>query len=151
MKKIISIVLLLALCLSLCACGAMSDSGTKFVGTYEDKGQISVTYSGWGYNNLVDTVSYKETLKLESDGGGSYEQVATTKGKYHEIGDVIAEGTVTWETDGEYVTVTIRGTSYKRDNGNNVEVPIDRTVTYEMKGSTLHSASNGSLAYTKIG
>ena len=151
MKKIISIVLLLALCLSLCACGATSASGMKFVGTYEDKGQLSVGYSGWGMNNLVDYVSYTETLELDNGGTGTYKSVATSQGKYHKVGDVIEKGTVTWKSDGEYVTISIRGIRYDKSYGNNTEEPFDRTSTYEMKAGTLHDASSGSLAYTKIG
>ena len=148
MKKTLSLILALILCLSLCACGTTSTS--QFVGTYEDKYSITEYYSGWGYNNLTHQISCTEVLTLNDGGTGTFETTATSSGEYYQVGDVIEKGTVKWTDEGDYITITFSGFRYNKDYGNNTTKPIDRTSTYEKKAGTLHSASSGTLVYTKI-
>ena len=53
MKKAISLIMALALCLGLCACSEASVHGSEFIGTYEHKGTLTEYHSAYGYNNLV--------------------------------------------------------------------------------------------------
>ena len=148
MKKTITLVLVLAVCLGLCACGGGKNS--KFVGMYEYKGQFTERYSGWGYDNLVNDISCTYRLTLNSGGTGTFERKATSDGKFFKYGDIIEEGKVTWVAEGDYVTVTFNGTRYIKNYGKDATEIIDVTTTYERKAGTLHYTTGGT-AYTKIG
>jgi len=152
MKKVISLIMVLVLCLGLCACaGNRTELGSQFVGKYEYKGELTEYYSAYGYNNLVHTIKYTETLTLNGGGTGTFKAIATSSGEHYQAGDVIKEGTVTWTCEGEYITIKYSGSSYNKDYGKNTTKLIDSTSTYEKKAGTLHSASSGYLAYTKVG
>ena len=148
MKKVISLIMVLVLCLGLCAC---ADQGSQFTGTYEHKGELTEYYSVYGYNNCVHTIKYTETLILNGDGTGTFKAIATSSGEHYKVGDVVQEGTVTWTCEGEYITIKYNGSSYNKDYGKNTTKLIDYTSTYEKKAGTLHSASSGYLAYSKVG
>lgn len=150
MKKLIALVLASVLCIGLCACG--TEHGSQFAGTYEHKNYpFTEYYSGWGYNNLINNISNKETLILNDDGTGTFKTIATSEGEYWNIGDVYEEGSVQWTCDGDYITITFSGFRYNKDYGKNTTTQIDFTQTYEKKAGTLHNASSGTLEYTKIG
>ena len=149
MKKALSLILVLVLCLGICACTSKQES--KFIGTYEHKYTFSEHYSAYGYNNLVHTISCTEILTLEHDGVGTFKTKATTAGKYYAVGDVVTEGTVKWMVEDGYITIKFSGSRYNKDYGNNKIEPINRTSAYERKAGTLHYASDGMIAYTKIG
>lgn len=148
MKKVVSLLLVLAVCLGLCACGGGKSS--QFVGMYEDEGQYTEHYSGWGYDNLVNDISCIYRLTLNDGGTGTFERKATSDGKFYKYGDYIEKGTVHWIAEDNYVSVTFKGTKYTKDYGNDKEEVIDRTETYERKAGTLHYTTGG-VAYTKIG
>ena len=153
MKKVIALILALVMCLGLCACGASNhtEPGSQFIGTYEDKCSLTEHYSGWGYNNLVNAISCKETLVLNGGGTGTFKAVATSSGEHYQSGEVVNEGTVQWTCDGDYITITFSGFKYNKDYGKNTTTPVDYTVTYEKKAGTLHDVSSGNLVYTKVG
>lgn len=152
MKKVISLIIALVLCLGLCACGASNrtELGSQFIGTYEHKYTLLESYSAYGYNNLVNSISCKETLILNGGGTGTFKAVATDSGEYYQSGDVVQEGTVQWTCDDDYITITFSGFSYKKDYGKNTTEQIDYSTTYEKKAGTLHKASSGYLVYTKV-
>ena len=149
MRKIISLIMALVLSLCLCACGG---NGNQFVGTYNKSQRThSEYYSGWGYNNLVNYIEYTTTMTLSDGGTGTFKATTIEAGEYWKVGDVVEEGTVKWMDDGEYITITYSGISYRKDYGKNTSTPIEYTVTYEMKAGTLHNVSSGRLEYTKVG
>ena len=153
MKKAISLIMALVLCLGLCACaGNSTEQGSQFVGTYNKSARThSEYYSGWGYDNLVNYIEYTTTMTLNAGGTGTFKATTIEAGKYWKVGDVIEEGTVQWTCEGEYITITYSGFSYTKHHGNNKTTPINNTVTYEKKAGTLHDVSSGNLVYTKVG
>ena len=150
MKKAVSLLLALVLCLGLCAC-SNAESTSQFVGTYEDKYEITEYYKLYIYDNLVHHISCKKVLTLNDGGTGTFKTTATSAGEHYQVGDIVEEGTVTWMAEGDYITITYKGFRYKKDYGNNTTELIDHTSTYEKKAGTLHTTASGILAYTKIG
>ena len=159
MKKALSLIMALVLCLGLCACadnrtepGSQTELGSQFVGTYNKSTRtLSEYYSGWGYDNLVNYIDYTSTLTLNGGGTGTFKATTIEAGKYWQVGDVIEEGTVQWTCEDDYITITYSGFSYSKSYGKNTTTPIDYTVTYEKKAGTLHDVSSGNLVYTKVG
>ena len=152
MKKVISLIMALVLCLCLCACSDnLTEHGSQFVGKYEHNGDLTEYHSAYGYDNLVRHVSFTEVLTLNGGGTGTFKATATSSGDYWNVGDVIKEGTVQWTCEGDYITITFKGTRYSKDYGNNTSSLIDTTTTYEKKAGTLHTASSGTLIYRKVG
>ena len=95
-------------------------------------------------------ISYTEVLTLNGGGTGTFKATATSAGEHYQVGDILEEGTVKWLIEDDYITITFTGFQYKKDYGDNTTKQIDYTVTYEKKAGTLHNASSGSLAYTKV-
>lgn len=126
MKKVTSLIMTLVLCLSLCACGNASVSGT-----YEGE--------RYGYD-----FTFKEVLTLNSDGTGTIEGTATSPGKNMKIGDIYVQGTVKWTSEGDYITIT-SSLQYKGFGTS------ETTTTYKRMAGALHDVSNGNLEYIKVG
>ena len=136
MKKALSLILALVMCLSLCACGS-----SKYIGSYHKEYNIA----GNGY--WGDWVRAEEVLELKANGKGTFQVILTHNSENISAGTVVREGTVTWKKSGEYVIITRSGTEYLRKekhpqyddyyyyaDGN---TPYEQAETYELKGNQL--------------
>lgn len=136
MKRVISLIMALALCFGLCACGA--SSGSQFVGEYEVK---------YGY---IDGSSHTQTLIINGDGTGTFKSITTNSGEYYKAGDVREEASLQWTCEGNYITITFSGIEYKKGYGENTTEQFNYTKTYEKKAGTLHDADTGGKMFDKI-
>ena len=151
MKKAISLFLLLALCLSLCACGNGKDSGTpptdpvsKFVGVYTG----NQTYTAKGdYVNTVVYVELEKTMTLNADGTGIIEKRLKESYKTDAIGTVIETCKVTWQDDGTYISITETTTDHKYEAS---RIGNSFTMTYELKGIQMYCPNETFARWTKV-
>lgn len=154
MKKAISLILALVLCLSLCACGDNKEL-EKYYGTYE----WEIAYMA----SVADYVSAKETITISKNGTGTFCVVCTKDSQYITADTVLAEGTISWEEVDGYIVITSSGTTYLNEeshfagNGHynfyhaNGNSPLNNTKTYELKGNKLFNVeSSSTTALTKV-
>ncbi len=135
MNKVMSIILVLVLCLSLCACEDNSKNN-KYVGVYETD-----------YNTSNNAVFYTVSIELRPDGTGTYTGIATKVDASQCVitlkeGSTVQEGTVTWEVSDDYIIIHYSVTTNltKKQFGKwstTTNEPKSYTNTYELKGSKL--------------
>lgn len=130
MKRALSLILTLVLCLGLCAC----EDNSKYVGTYE----FTDHYSSW----YIEQLYYKEILTLDADGTGTYKRTTTKDGKYIKEGKVVETGNIQWETSDEYIIVKYSGQRIIPERPYSffeITDPedVERSRTFEFKGNLL--------------
>ena len=150
MKKVISILLVLVIALSLCACGGKG----KYVGTYTSEGHFDVR----------DGSSYQVSTKLviNSDGTGSLvatsldEDDSVLYGKYElNVGDVFYAYELTWEESDGYLIINGTGKRYYKMGEWSIEdmvpegTPVTLSESYELKGNQLFQVGRDYVSYTK--
>ena len=154
MKKGLSLILVLVLCLGLCACG----SKTKYVGTYESRASVlaSVSESYKGSTLYKSELVYgTRTITLNSDGTGTIHFTTTenVNPTNKAVFDETCNGTLTWNVDGDYLTITFNEITYEDINHpgfmSDTRREVAKTITFELKGAQLVSVS-GSWTYTKV-
>ena len=145
MKKALSLILALVLCLGLCACG--NSSGKKFVGEYiEDRG-YGIERSG---NHI------QQTFVLKSGGTGTYKETVDKGDAIVEAGRLIADGTITWKVEDEYVVITTNiDYYYGWENSipyfsNEICSSKTTTETYELKGNKLINITDENDIWSKV-
>lgn len=155
MKKVISLLLALVMCLSMCACGvnntetSNNSQNQKYVGIYENE-----------YNAGSFAVFYTVSLELLPDGTGTYTGIATEVDASQctiglEEGDVVSEGTVAWEVSDDYIvihySITLSLTNKLLGKwSTTTQEPKSWTETYELKGSKLINVTRDSDTWDKV-
>ena len=160
MKKTISVLLMLVIVLSLCACGnansgsvnngsvnnenSAKKNNSKYVGTY-------VFYGGWE----TPTTPTEERLILEQDGTGTYSEFTTEyRNEIYPKGFVLEDGTISWSVDENgYITIVKNGNRYytKREGYIEEGTPWTTLETCELKGTQLFVVGQeGGAKYTKV-
>lgn len=155
MKKVISLLLALVMCLSMCACGvnntetSNNSQNKKYVGIYENE------YSVGSF-----AVFYTVSLELLPDGTGTYTGIATKVDASQctiglEEGDVVRKGTVDWEVSDDYIVIhySITLNLTKKLLGKwstTTQEPESWTETYELKGSKLINVTRASDTWDKV-
>ena len=153
MKKVISILLVLVMALSLCACGENS----KYVGTYD---------GGDGFYQVRDgfKIEFTRKIVLNSNGSGIY--TGTSKSSIPSFlygkasiseGDILFTYNLKWEISDGYLVINGTGKQYcKRDNMETIVemIPggIEATISqsYELKGNKLFLAGSNYASFTKV-
>lgn len=156
MKKAISLIVVILLCLGLCACE--DNSSSKYAGTYTANtfilAAVSEPYNG-GTLHKTETVSGIRTIILNADGTGSIQFTATQQATItnQSIYDEMSKGTLTWSEDDGYLTITYHEVTYEDPNQSfslcSTRTDKNTTYTYELKGSQLICVTNG-LDYTRV-
>ena len=135
MKKALSLLLALVLCLSLCACGNSAES--KYIGTYSNSnyGVNQIVVDNTGYAHGRHTLYGTRTLTLNSDGTGKDIFIAD---EVPHIGTNITvyDCSITWEVIDEYLYITGTTEHYATHSGSTISVD-DR---YILEGKTLVDA-----------
>lgn len=146
MKKIISILLVLVMCLGLCACGKDNNStNSKYTGVYE-----------CDFTTGLLNLAFTKRMELRPNGTGRYTEV-TTNAAYPNIpvGTTIAEGTLSWKVLDGYVTITCEFNNYlyKGDAPSEwllIATDKKKTIeTYELKGSKLFDVAHDYIVWDK--
>ena len=108
MKRIVELLLIVAICASFAACGQAGNSSNKYVGTYineDNKYSKDAKYNG--------TIS---TLVLNEDGTGycktEVSEVGSDIKNMWAVGDIQSESDITWTDNGEYITVSFDTKTY---------------------------------------
>lgn len=156
MKKALSLILALVMCLSFCACSSSESDEVKNDETGKYIGQYQTGDSQFQYGNYQDSFYFVKQLQLVTGGTGTYEWKASTNGKYVTNGAIIEKGTVSWYVSDGYLVVTYSGTNYVNSNdssyytldGNNT---VQVTETFELKGHLLIDVASNRQEYEKIG
>ena len=142
MKKTISIVFVLVMCLSLCACGGNS----KYVGTYTNSNRtMRMNYPDQSNYWRIETFDGICTLTLNSDGTGSQVFVAHTV-PYVGSNVTVYDCPITWEVVDDYLYVTGSCTALLNSQTYSIN---DR---YTLQGKTLADADDPdskNLQFTK--
>ncbi len=168
MKKAISLFLLLALCLSLCACGLLNPEN-KFVGSYTSN------YSRKFVIENGTEFGVKELLVINSDGTGtlSYISENTVSGTNNHVspahhytieeGDVLAELELEWSIVNEQLVFNATGKRYYISEADYITgsknsqlicdfggdgIDASASGRYTLKGGQLYSGSRD--CYTKV-
>lgn len=156
MKKAVSLILVLMLCLSMCACGGNSSS--KYVGTYEGGAAVLASvYESYNGSTLYKSefIQGKRTITLKADGTGSFSFKPTKTANFTNkaVFDEMCNGTLVWQEDGDYLTITFHEVTYEDANHygymSDTRREITKTLTFELKGAQLVSVT-GSWTYTKV-
>lgn len=161
MRKIVSLLLALVLCLGLCACNSSKEenheeSNSKYIGTYTTQKQF-MDLSGMKFQTSTEMV-------LSADGTGTCVMKATTTNehlmynKYKVVeGDVLLFYDLQWEESGDYLVITGSGKQYYELSNWNISAMIPEGIavtmseSYELKGNKLFNVNDttGFADYTK--
>ena len=158
MKKTLSLILALILCLSLCACGV-----NKYVGTYTDE-TIGVY--------RVEDIHFKTTniMTLNANGTGTLIMKATesvspsysAENNYEiKAGDILCQYTLNWEDVDGYLVVDGTGQRYYTPSAgypgqiidysrDKIGAQITMSESYELKGNKLFIAGRDLASFTKV-
>ncbi len=147
MKKALSLLLALVMCLSLCACGGNKEM-KKYAGIYS--GNIHYYEAIYGPEKLYNM----ETLTLNADGTGHYEVTATSSGKFILEGTTLQSGDVTWEVSDNYIVVQYSGQDWLTTDENyyyHLGDPeaVSKSWTLEKKANLLMDVATGNQEFTK--
>ena len=163
MKKAVSFILAIILCLSLCACGSNnsnSNSASKYAGTYNHEGSYYDTIEG-------GKVYTNEELILNNDGTGTLVVKSLTDApnflysKYVlKKGDVLLSYDLKWNESDGYLVITGTGKQYFEVQPYGVAKAIGALLTngisvsisesYELKGNKLFEVGSNYAYYTKV-
>ena len=161
MKKAISILLVLVMALSLCACGgnssnnAETDGTSKYVGTYEGTTEI------YFQSGATFDTSYKIVLNKGGTGTYTREFLEDYENAFYgehpiKTGDLIFSYDLTWEIVDNYIVLTGNGKEY-------IEFTVSRTaikwisggknstisISYELKGNQLCTVDGDTTIFKK--
>ena len=149
MKKALSLILALVLCLGLCACGKTNSETHKYVGTYTTE---SDSYYEMPYG--PEAIWYYETLTLNDDGTGRYTKTAANSGALIAKDAELESGDVNWEVVDGYIVVKYSGKKYITNTETNhfclgTAVTVSDSWTFELKANLLMDVATGKQEYTK--
>ena len=151
MKKSISLILALVLCLGLLSACGNSKEMEKYAGVY--------TASYYEFWVPQDNFYYKKEMVLNSDGTGTYTGTATSDGLYIPTGTPVGIGTITWEVSDGYIVVKSVITSFVNNNDGKYFTLFPNeagyetsteTETYELKGNVLMPVAQSGGNWEKI-
>ena len=156
MKKAISVLLALVMCLGMCACG----DGDKFDSKSETMDPVMEKYVGnYKFDSYCENIfthdkyQFSETMTLNADGTGTYCRIVTEASKYILAGVVVEDGTITWEVSDDYLIINYNGKDYtgSEDGFMVITEPSDyiQTYSFELKGHLLTNLTAGHRSYKK--